>query len=121
MLLTNTPLAHQGYYSDECEHLSVTEIRLCEEATQAQYWADSEAEIQAETAAQRAYENRGYWDAREQDDMEARRGVLSFEDAHAHALGYSDADARAEAEVLQAQAAFEDRAYARHREALCDR
>ena len=97
MLLTNTILIHDGLDGQDCTHLSVTEIDLCNEHQDAEYWA--RAEYSAEMAAERHHEDRGYWDAREQEDEEARRGVIQFEDAYAHALGYLDAGEREWAET----------------------
>ena len=125
MLLTNTPLVHDGLYGEACEHLSVTEVELCNEYQAAEHWARTEMELAAEMAVERYYEDRGYWDAREQEEVEARRGVIQFEDAYAHALGYMDAadreNAEAEQRAINAQNEAEEGAYARHREALCDR
>jgi hypothetical protein len=103
MLLTNTPLVHDGYHGQDCTHLSVTEIELCQEYQDAEWIAQIQAEQAAEMGYERHLENAGYWDAREQEDVEASRGVIQFEDAYAHALGYADAEAREEAEVINAQ------------------
>lgn len=117
MLLTNTPLVHDGYHGQDCAHLSVTEIELCNEYQEAEYAAEIAAERYAEMAIERHFEDAGYWAAREQEEMEARRGVIQFEDAYAHALGYADADAREESEVINAQHEFEMAAAYRHAEA----
>lgn len=108
MLLTNTPLVHDGYYGQDCTHLSVTEIELCKEYQDAEWAAQIQAEQAAEMGYERHLEDAGYWAAREQEEMEARRGVVQFEDAHAHALGYADAGER-EADPIDLQ----DAAYGR--------
>lgn len=99
MLLTNTPLVHDGYHGEPCSHLSVTEIELCQEYQDAEWAAQMQAEQAAEMAIERHFEDAGYWAAREQEDMEARRGVIQFDDAYAHALGYADAGEREWAEA----------------------
>lgn len=130
MLLTNTPLVHDGMYGETCAHLSVTEIELCNEYQDAEWAAQIEGELAAERAVERYFEDRGYWDAREQEDMEARRGVVQFEDAYAHALGYLDAGEREWAEAQGADLAdlldqqwdmAADQAGDRAREARADR
>jgi hypothetical protein len=98
MLLTNTLLVHDGMHGEDCAHLSVTEVELCQEYQNAEWQMQVEAELAAEAAVERHYEDAGYWAAREQEDMEARRGVIQFEDAYAHALGYADAGDRERAE-----------------------
>lgn len=94
MLLTNTPIPHDGMYGCPGSHLSVTEIELCQDYQAAEWAAQAEAEYAAEQAIERHFEDAGYWAAREQDDMEAQRGVIQFGDAYAQSLGYLDAGER---------------------------
>jgi hypothetical protein len=60
-------------------HDSVAEVAECAE-DRAEH-DDDGADYQAELAAERALEDRGYWEARAQDDYEARLGIRSFAQA----------------------------------------
>lgn len=62
-------------------HFDAAAVRACFTVT-AQMQADQDAEIAAEQAYVRHLEDRGYWEARAQDDYEARMGVIDFADAY---------------------------------------
>lgn len=72
----------RGVRCGQCQahHANADTVRECYRITAAQ-----EATVRAEQAAELAYErhleDRGYWDARAQDDYEERHGVISFSDA----------------------------------------
>lgn len=70
-------------------HTNVAGIRACYRLA-AEMQADMEAEIAADRAAERYYEDRGYDDARRQDEYEARMGVIPFDVAMAAANGDMD-------------------------------
>jgi hypothetical protein len=77
-------------------HAGAKAIRLCYDTSKAE--ADqAHAEHAAEMAVERYYEDRGYWDARAQEDYEAAHGVIPFDVAYAEALGL-DVDAMVGAE-----------------------
>lgn len=97
MLLTNTPLIHEGLHGQPCAHLSVTEIEVCQDYQDADW--SFQAAAAAERAAERHIENAGYWEARMQEGMENQHGVIQFGDAYAQALGYIDAGERERAEA----------------------
>jgi hypothetical protein len=62
-------------------HANPASVRECYRLT-AQMEADQAAEMTAELAYERHLEDRGYWDARAQEDWEERHGVIQFEDAY---------------------------------------
>jgi hypothetical protein len=77
-------------------HESIAQVRLCfarpgglpsleEEAYLAQDDAQAQSDWEAEQAAERYLENRGFDEARAQEAWEDARGVISFEDAMAAA------------------------------------
>lgn len=67
-----------GPYCGNCKsrirHIDVEAIKLC-------YWIeqDQQQQVENELAAERALEDRGYWDARAQEDWEAANGVIPFD------------------------------------------
>lgn len=67
-------------------HANRETVRYCHESGRAQEEL-AEADYRAELAVERWYEDRGYWDARAQEDYEARMGVIPFDVAMAEALG----------------------------------
>lgn len=62
-------------------HTTTTEVRDCY-AERDEMQAQMDAEIAAEAAVERHLEDRGYWDARAQEDYERRCGVIDFADAY---------------------------------------
>lgn len=71
-------------------HETIAQIKLCfsrpqgvESIEEAWRAAEAKAEIDAEMGYERHLENAGYDEARFQEDMEARMGVIPFEDAMA--------------------------------------
>lgn len=62
-------------------HANSVSVRECYRLT-AQMEADQAAEMAAELAYERHLEDRGYWEARAQEDWEKRHGVTQFEDAY---------------------------------------
>jgi hypothetical protein len=66
---------------EHVHHASPASVRECYRLT-AEAIADQEAEIAAELAYERHLEDRGYWEARAQEDWEERHGVIQFEDAY---------------------------------------
>lgn len=121
MLLTNTPLVHQGFHGEPCEHLSVTEVELCNDYLDAEYDAMMQAERDADLGYERYLENQGYWAAREQEHYEAQRGVVQFDEAMFLATGRWPGEDYEEQQAINAQNAAEGLAYDRHREALAER
>jgi hypothetical protein len=67
-------------------HASVADVRRCWIATEEEA-AESAAEIAAELAVERFFEERGFDEARAQEQWEADRGVISFSDALAQSMG----------------------------------
>jgi hypothetical protein len=67
--------------SEHVHHANPASVRECYRLA-AQMEADQAAEIAAELAYERHLEDRGYWDARAQEDWEERHGVIQFEDAY---------------------------------------
>lgn len=61
-------------------HIDVAAIRACAAYISDNEWA-VEDDHRAEQAAERALEDRGYWEARAQDEYEARNGVVGFTEA----------------------------------------
>lgn len=66
---------------EHIRHANTVSVRECYRLT-AQMEADQAAEIAAELAYERHLEDRGYWEARAQEDWEERHGVIQFEDAY---------------------------------------
>ena len=66
---------------EHVHHANPASVRECYRQT-AQMEADQAAEIAAELAYERHLEDRGYWEARAQEDWEERYGVVQFEDAY---------------------------------------
>jgi hypothetical protein len=62
-------------------HFNVAAVHYCYAVTREEQEAFEDA-ARAEMAAERALEDRGYWEARAQEDHEAAHGVISFEDAY---------------------------------------
>lgn len=65
-------------------HADVESVKACYALTRA-LEAEQAAEQAAELAYERHLEDRGYWDARAQDDYERRTGVISFAEAYRQA------------------------------------
>lgn len=82
---TTTGPRCRNHGHDLVRHANAASIRECYRLTR-QMQADMDAEIAAELAYERHLEDRGYWDARAQEDYEARMGVVQFEDAYAAAM-----------------------------------
>lgn len=61
-------------------HENVAAIRYCYDLA-AEFRAQQAGEIAAEAAVERHFEDRGYWEARAQEDHEARTGVIDFQTA----------------------------------------
>lgn len=78
-------IPHEGYNLDLHFHPSVTELEICEEIHQEWLDWETESELAAERRVEEYFENQGYWEARLQEEEEARRGVVQFEDAMADA------------------------------------
>lgn len=66
---------------EHVHHANPASVRECYRLT-AEMIADQEAEIRAELAYERHLEDRGYDEARAQEDWENRNGVIQFEDAY---------------------------------------
>ena len=66
-------------------HADSAAVRMCY-AVATEMEADMYADYEAEMAVERHFEDRGYYEARAQDDYEARMGVVSFADAYAEAM-----------------------------------
>ena len=66
---------------EHVRHANPASVRACYRAT-AEMIADQEAEIAAELAYERHLEDRGYWEARAQEDWENRNGVIQFDEAY---------------------------------------
>jgi hypothetical protein len=62
-------------------HASAKAVNLCY-LRGAELDAESAAEIAAEAAYERHLEDRGYWEARAQEDHENRYGVIQFDEAY---------------------------------------
>lgn len=62
-------------------HSSGEAVKHCYWITQAQA-QQAEDDWRAEQAAERALEDRGFWEARAQDDYEAANGVIDFDTAY---------------------------------------
>jgi hypothetical protein len=60
---------------DRTYHADAASVRECYRLT-AEQDADSRAEIAAELAYERHLEDRGYWEARAQEDFERNHGVI---------------------------------------------
>jgi hypothetical protein len=60
---------------DRVRHANAASVRECYRLT-AEMIADQEAEIRAEQGYERYLEDRGYWEARAQEDHEARMGIF---------------------------------------------
>lgn len=73
------------YAADIVRHANVAAVRECYRRWQ-ELEDDAKAERDAEMAVERAFEDRGYWDARAQEDYEARMGVIPFDVAMRDAL-----------------------------------
>lgn len=73
------------------KHSIARAVKLCKIA-QETLDAEAEAEMHAEAAVERYFEDRGYWDARAQEDYEAAHGVIPFDVAYREALGMSTED-----------------------------
>lgn len=58
-------------------HADVAAVRACYAYTRDQEWAVEDAH-RTEVAAERAREDVGYWEARAQEEHEARHGVIGF-------------------------------------------
>jgi hypothetical protein len=82
---TQVQVPHSLYADDLHHHDSVTEASLCEALDPWEGQQAANADYLAELANERHFEDRGYWDAREQEDYEQRNGVLSFQDAWSEA------------------------------------
>lgn len=67
-------------------HNSTAAVRYCHDLYRTQI-AEQEAEIAAERAIERYFEERGYEEARAQEAYEARMGVIPFDVALADAIG----------------------------------
>lgn len=68
------------------KHSIARAVKLCKIA-QEELDRQAEDEMHAEAAVERFFEERGYWDARAQEDYEAAHGVIPFDVAYAEALG----------------------------------
>lgn len=94
---------HKSFHfslADEVHHHeSVAQVRLCfarkdefglrslEELALEERWEDeARAEYEAERAAERYWEDRGWQEALAQDEYEARMGVVPFDVAYANAM-----------------------------------
>lgn len=66
-------------------HNSARAVKACYDI-RADEMAQQAGEIAAEAAVERYFEDRGYWEARAQEDYEAARGVIPFDVAMAQAL-----------------------------------
>lgn len=77
---------HSGVRCGKClnRHATAKAVKLCYTRT-AELDAQVEAELAAEAALERSLEDRGYWEARAQEDYEERHGVISFADAYREA------------------------------------
>ncbi len=67
------------------QHDTVEQARECEREADHAAW-EMACERDAEAAVERFFEDRGYWEARAQEDIEAARGVIPFDVAYAAAL-----------------------------------
>lgn len=74
---------HRG---DHIYHDSARAVQVCYRKA-ADDRAQQAGEIAAEAAVERYFEDRGYWEARAQEDHEAACGVIPFDVAMAEALG----------------------------------
>lgn len=72
----------------EARHTIAKAVKLCYVRV-AELDAQAEEELHAEAAAERYYEERGYWSARADEEIEAARGVIPFDVAYREALGMS--------------------------------
>ncbi len=66
-------------------HASAEAVRACY-ALGRELDAEAAAERRAELAAERYWEDRGYWEAQAQDAYEASHGVIPFDEAYRMAL-----------------------------------
>jgi hypothetical protein len=83
---------------EKIHHANSASVRECYRIDRERI-AESNAEIAAEQAYERHLEDKGYWEAKAQDDYEARMGVIQFEDAWDMADPEHAAARRAEAEL----------------------
>lgn len=67
-------------------HATVADVRRCWIATDEET-AEAAAEIAAELRNERFFEERGFDEARAQEQWEADRGAISFRDALAQSMG----------------------------------
>jgi len=81
-LETLVALPHEvwGWYAEHT-HASVTELDDCEAYGQWELDQQTRDELYAENAIERYLEEAGYDEARLQEQVEAARGVISFQDA----------------------------------------
>lgn len=73
------------FRGDNIRHPNAATVRACYEHSAdalAAYEEQYAAELAAESATERYFEDRGYWEARAQEDYEERHGVISFQDAY---------------------------------------
>lgn len=70
--------------ADVVRHINVAAVRECYRRWR-ELEDDAKAEHDAEMAVERALEDRGYWEARAQEDYEAQMGVIPFDVAMAEA------------------------------------
>lgn len=73
----------------KAHHKSVADIRYCYDL-KAEQEAQVAGELAAEKAVERHFEDRGYWEARADEDREAAMGIVPFHEAMAEALGQLD-------------------------------
>ncbi|WBB94129.1 hypothetical protein [Verrucosispora sp. WMMC514] len=88
-VITDTGIRCGNHHpGEDARHESVTAVRDCYRRA-AEEEAAAEADAAAELAAERALEDRGYWDARAQEDWEAAHGVIPFDVAFREALAHA--------------------------------
>lgn len=82
---TTTGIRCGGSHLAPTRHENVAAVRYCYQV-QADHDAQAREELAAEAATERYFEDRGYWAARADEDMEAARGVIPFDQAYADAM-----------------------------------
>ncbi|WP_431728522.1 hypothetical protein [Verrucosispora sp. TAA-831] len=87
-IVTTTGIRCGNHHDDNARHETVDAVRECYLRWH-QLDEDANADHAAEMAAERALEDRGYWDARAQEDWEAANGVIPFDVAFRAALAHA--------------------------------
>lgn len=78
MLETSVFVPHEDYELALHFHRSVTELEVCQDNHQEKLDWEAWSEYQAEQAVERYLEDRGFWEAREEEEREMMMGVIPW-------------------------------------------